>query len=370
MGMPLSVEGRAKRLPGDFAAPAPCKATPARGRESSLRESFTASSPCKAILFGEHYVVYGSPALALAIEPRNTVEFSDGKGDGIALKSVLGSGRVSDGGAYAGAPELSIFAEVAKTVFGAGKAPGCTAEFLPAWKLKGVGTSASLCAAFAAGLYRLKGEKADAEKIFTAAQAGDLLAHGGRASGIDAKTVSYGKALVFQRSFSPQKFVGKPSGFSLPAGTVLLLIDTNVGKTDGTIKMLETFASQFGVQGSPAEAKEEQRQKIREEYAPLWEKIARAMAGADAKTLGFLMDENHALLKRRKMSSAGIERAVSAALAAGAYGAKLIGAGGEGGAALALFDKKGAGAAAENITAETGFACHPLSLAALGAHAD
>lgn len=330
---------------------------------------FSSSAPCKAILFGEHYVVYGSPALSLAIEPRNIVKFSDGA-KGVSLKSAIGEGRISGGGRYTGQRELSIYAEAARAVFGVGKMPDCTAEFLPAWKLKGVGTSASLCAAFAAGLYRLKGGKADAEAIFAAAQAGDLSAHGGRASGIDAKTVSHGTPLVFQRSFSPPAFNSSVAGFALPEGTALLLIDTNAGKKEGTSRMLEIFASQFGIRVPPSEAKEEQRRKIRNEYAPLWEKIDAAMKGTDAETLGSLMDENHRLLKKRKMTSAGIEKAASAAIAAGAYGAKMTGGGGEGGAALALFDAKSIAAAAAKITAATGFACHALSLAKKGACAD
>ena len=330
---------------------------------------FFASAPCKAILFGEHYVVYGAPALSLAIEPRNSVKFSAGA-KGICLKSTLGEGRISGGGKHTGQRELSIYAEVARTVLGVEKMPDCAVEFLPAWKLKGVGTSASLCAAFAAGLYHLKGAKADAEMIFTAAQAGDLFAHGGKASGIDAKTVSFGTALVFQRSFLPPAFASHDPGFALPDGTALLLIDTDAGKKDGTGKMVGKFATQFGIHVPPQEAKEEQRQKIRKEYAPLWEKIARAMKGADAKALGSLMNENHKLLQKRKMSSSGIDKAVSSAIAAGAHGAKLTGGGGEGGAALALFEKKGMAAAVEEITDRTGFACHPLMLAKKGACVD
>lgn len=329
--------------------------------------AFTASAPCKAILFGEHYVVYGSPALSLAIGPRNIVRFSPGEGGGIALKSSLGNGRVSPSGGYEGAGELQIFSEVASKVFGNGRIPSCIAEFLPAWKLKGVGTSASLCAAFAAGLFRLAGKKAGAEDIFAAAQAGDLVAHGGRASGIDAKTVSYGKPLVFRRSFSPLAFNSKPAGFSLPNGTALLLIDTNVGKKDGTLKMLRIFASQSAIKGTPAEAGEGKREEVRQEFAPLWEKIAKAMKGSSAKGLGALMGENHALLKKRNMSSAGIEKAVSSAIALGAHGAKLTGAGGEGGAVLALCDAGKCAAIAKGIASLTGFSCHPLSLAKKGA---
>lgn len=328
---------------------------------------FSASAPCKAILFGEHYVVYGSPALSIAIEPRNRLEFSTWEGGGIALKSELGNATISPSGRYEGPDELGIYAEVAGAVFGSSPLPSCTAEFRPAWKLKGVGASASLCAAFAAGLFRLAGKKAGAEEVFAAAQAGDMAAHGGRASGIDAKTVSYGKPLVFQRSFSPQKYDAAPAKFSLPEGTAFLLIDTNAGKREGTGRMLEIFASQFGISGTPQDAGEEKRVEVREEYAPLWERIVNALKGATAKELGGLMNDNHALLRNRKMSSPGIEKAVAAALSAGAHGAKLTGGGGDGGAALALCGTKEAHAIAAKISSSTGFACHSLSLAKNGA---
>jgi len=331
---------------------------------------FIASAPSKAVLFGEHYVVYGSPALSLPIEPRNAVEFSDWEGDGIALKSELGNASILPSGRYDGPDELEIFTAVVDAVF-AGKAPpSLVAKFSPAWKLKGVGTSASLCAAFAAGLCRVAKKKATPEEIFAAAQSGDLVAHGGRASGIDAKTVSYGKPLVFQRSFSPPKFEGNLSAFALPAQTELLLIDTNAGKKDGTFKMLEIFASQFGINTTPGEAPEEKRTAVREEYAPLWEKISSAMKKASAIQLGALMDENHALLRRRKMSSAGIEKAVAAAHSEGACGAKLTGGGGEGGAVLALCQQKDSKKIAPRISEATGFDCYHLEVAQKGACAD
>ena len=61
---------------------------------------------------------------------------------------------------------------------------------------------------------------------------------------------------------------------------------------------------------------------------------------------------------------------MSAALSAGAYGAKLTGGGGEGGAALALCDEARIGQISQEIFDATGFACHPMSLAAEGAKAD
>jgi len=333
-------------------------------------QPFTASAPSKSILFGEHYVVYGSPALSIAIEPRNTVEFSDAEGKGMELHSLYGNGTLSPDGRFSGPKEQELYVAVAKHVLGKMPFPSCSARFSAAWKLKGVGVSASLCAAFAAGLYRLKGKKSGAEEIFSAAQAGDLVAHGGRASGIDARTVSCGCPLVFQRSFSPPKFDAKKIGFSLPKGTALLLVDTFKGKKDGTLKMLEIFAAQSGIRGTPAEASEEKRMAIRGEYASLWREISAVLRNSDAKMLGSLMSKNHALLKKRKMASAGIEKAVSSALSAGAYGAKLTGGGGEGGAVLALCGKKDERKIATAITDSTSFACHEISLATRGARAD
>lgn len=331
--------------------------------------SFTASAPSKTILFGEHYVVYGASALSIAIEPRNAVEFSGGEG-GMLLKSVLGEGRIAANGGYSGAPALAIYAAVAKQVFGAFPLPSCTVSFKPGWNLKGVGVSASLCAAFAAGLYRLNGKKASADEIFSAAQSGDLVAHGGRASGIDAKTVSIGGAITFQRKFSPPSFDFKPLKLKLPAGTTLLLIDTFSGKKSTTSEMVALFAKSFGITKPPQELGEEEWENVREEYDAVWEKLDAALKKVDAATLGSLMNENHALLRSRGVSSKGIEKAVSAALSAGAWGAKLTAAGGEGGVVIALCSSKKIGATAASIASSTGFACHEILLAARGAATD
>lgn len=328
---------------------------------------FFASAPCKAILFGEHYVVYGAPALAIPIEPRNRVKFSDSHSPGIALSSSLGSARIAPDFSLSGEAGFAPFTAAAREICGKKTVPSCRAEFLPSWSLKGVGTSSSLGAAFAAGLLAFMGKKPNARKIFLSSQAGDLIAHEGKASGIDARTVSYGKPVLFQRKFSPPKFSVRAARFALPPGCSLLLIDTFKGKRDSTAAMLANFARSFGISTLPAATPEEKRKEVQAEFSPL---LKAALAAATAQALGKAMDDNHILLRMRRVSSQGIDAAVSAALSAGAYGAKLTGGGGEGGAALALCGTAHLQQISQSVTDSTGFGCHPVSLAKEGARID
>jgi len=332
---------------------------------------FSSSAPCKCILFGEHYAVYGAPAVALAIEPRNVVAFSKGaQKEGIGMFSPFGKGAISPSGKFSGAVELALFEAVARKAAGGRKLPDCTAEFLSAWKLKGVGTSASLCAAFACGIARLCGRKPDAAALFDAAQAGDFVAHSGKASGIDARTVCEGGTIVFRRGFSPPRFDFARLKLAFPPGCSLFLVDTNVGKRDGTGKMVDRFGKSFGIRSAPKEAGDAARERVLAEYAPLWLKAEKWLKKPSAAVLGSLMDENHALLLGRGMSSRGIERAVAAAKKNGALGAKITGAGGEGGAALVLCNKGNVRALVGKVRDETGFACHGITLADAGARVD
>ncbi|MFA6329026.1 MAG: hypothetical protein WCY41_06300 [Candidatus Micrarchaeia archaeon] len=328
---------------------------------------FFASAPCKAILFGEHYVVYGASALAVPIEPRNSVKFSDSSQPGIALHSSLGSARISPDFSFSGEPRLAQFAAVAQEACGKRPLPSCSAEFLPSWSLKGVGTSSSLGAAFAAGLLSLAAKRASARKIFLASQAGDIVAHEGKASGIDARTVAYGKPIIFQRKFSPPKFSVRSAKFSLPSGCSLLLIDTCKGNKGSTAATLAAFARSFGIATLPAATPEEKREEVRAEFAPV---LKSALSARTAQELGKAMDGNHVLLRMRRVSSQGIDLAVSSALSAGAYGAKLTGGGGEGGAALALCGTAQAQRISQSVTDATGFACHLVSIAKEGAKTD
>ena len=57
----------------------------------SLRKNHTrASAPAKVILFGEHFVVYGKPAILASIDKRVYVDVKVGKDSRIVIKSNMG----------------------------------------------------------------------------------------------------------------------------------------------------------------------------------------------------------------------------------------------------------------------------------------
>ena len=131
--------------------------------------------------------------------------------------------------------------------------------------------------------------------------------------------------------------------------------------------MLANFALSFGISTLPAATPEEKRKEVQSEFAPI---LKSALAAKTAQDLGKAIGDNHIMLRMRRVSSQGIDSAVSAALASGAYGAKLTGGGGEGGAALALCGSEKIRQISQAISDSTGFACHAVSIATDGAKID
>ena len=78
-------------------------------------------------------------------------------------------------------------------------------------------------------------------------------------------------------------------------------------------------------------------QRLFEEIGRLADEGAKAIEQGDLESLGDAMNVNQGLLAALGLSSPGIEQMVHSLRRAGALGAKLTGAGGDGGAVIALF---------------------------------
>lgn len=337
----------------------------------------TGYAPAKAILFGEHFVVWGAKGVACGIEPYNRVEMEAENAESASFEydTALGSASIGADGKLSGEKSLAPAAAgyalaVKKWPKLAGMRIRATAK--AAWPLKGVGNSASLCAALAAGLAKAAGEDADENDYFEIAQESDRVAHGGSPSGIDAAAVSRGGAVTLRKKFStPPEFEFSKADFFVPDGWEFLLIDTyrKGAPRANTAEQIGKFALASGMKIPPGEASQKEREMVTDEYDALAETAMRALKNGDMEMVGRAMNENHAMLRERGVSCEGLEKAVSVALLNGATGAKLTGAGGEGGAALALCDGKNA-RKIEGELKKSGFDVYGFKISGKGAHAD
>ncbi|MEM2319346.1 MAG: mevalonate kinase [Candidatus Bathyarchaeia archaeon] len=288
-----------------------------------------ASAPAKVILFGEHFVVYGEPAIVLAIDKRAyaRAELRDDKKIFIQSSNLNLSGFFENGGfrAESGNPKearaklepLKCAVEKVLEIYG-GKV-GLNIEVNSAVPVAaGLGSSAAVASAVAAAVGALLNVKMEKEDIFRIAYEAEKIVHG-TPSGVDPAISTFGGALLFQMDTG-----FKPLNFK----TDLNLVIGNTGVERSTRSQVLKVRS------------------LRDRYPKvvnLMMRVAReivlnavkALEEGDLEAVGDLMNFNQALLCGLGVSEESLERLISAARKAGAYGAKLTGAGG-GGCIIAL----------------------------------
>ncbi len=274
-------------------------------------------APGKVILFGEHAVVYGRPALAAPVTQvcaTATVEPGEA-GEGLVIDAVNLRRRVTLDDA--GHP----LAEVARLAL---ERLGLST---PDWRVSlrstipiasGLGSGAAVSAAVVRALASAAGcELAPAEVSDIVFQVEQL--YHGTPSGVDNTVIAYGQPVYFMRGHPPQPFsIGRPftlviGDTGIPSPTKFAVGDVRTGWLQDPVRYDRWF----------------------DQVAAIVEAARQAIAGGEPDELGPLMDSNHALLAEMGVSSPKLERLVRAARAAGAGGAKLSG-GGRGGNMIAL----------------------------------
>ncbi len=347
-----------------------------------------ASAPNKIHVAGEHSVVYGGIALIAPVEvngKRNVVELIAepgqpriefiGKGYGKTGKTVLRAD-----GTASGDDEWKPMLEVAQHVLrDCGKNlkdlnASIKAERFFSGAPKGTGNSASIPAAFASALYAFFGKKPSKQELYDAAFIADNAWHGGKSSGGDVQAVISSHPQKFWREFTRKGVKLHYQDFSgtLPKNTVLVLIDSfrGVGEKSTTALQIEKFAAANGITRKPFELTELERKKLCKPYNDVVKKIESEMRfDGNPEKLGEYFNENHELLKKSSVSSPDIEEAVSVSKRNGALGAKLVGAGGVGGAVIALCMQEKT-RSVTNALAEKGFNSWTVKFAEKGACVD
>ncbi len=257
-------------------------------------------APGKVILAGEHFVVHGTPALAVPLASR---------GVEVEVSRAPGPWEVAD----------DVRPHLLRMLEALGEDPSSLQLRVRSTLPVGAGLGGS--AALAVALVRaLCPSTAPLSIEVTRARAHELerLAHG-RPSGIDDSVAAHGCAVWFTRADGPRPLPEAP--------TVRLW----VGLTAQRTATLE------------AVARVGERARERPEWFASLAASARRLAGAamaallagDDEALGATLDETHTLLQEVGVSTPQLDALVEAARAAGALGAKLTG-GGLGGAAIAL----------------------------------
>jgi len=265
----------------------------------------------KVILLGEHAVVYGVPAIAAGIERGVQAEAERAA----STRLVIGE-RSAEG---ADGTELSAAFGALLSALGAPPMAARANLEIPAGS--GLGASAALGVALARAVLAALDEPEERSRVLGAAAAWEGVFHG-NPSGVDAAAAASDGCIWFEKGYSPQP---------IALGCDLVLAVGIAGPPASTKLMVEGVARL-------RERRPALVEKSLEGIRALVKNARLCLEAADVPGLGSLMNYNQMLLSGLFVSTEGIERCCALAREAGAFGAKLTGAGG-GGAVIALCDR-------------------------------
>ena len=285
-----------------------------------------ASAPAKIILFGEHFVVYGTHALLAAIDRGTTARVQRRDDDNIVINSDIGSSAVyakSGMKILRGGKKAKVILDPIHDAIR--RAHG---EHRPSTGLHvelssdipygvGLGSSAASCVATIAAVDSLFG--------------------------------SHGRSWICKRAVESERLIHKNSSgadcYVSTFGGVMRYSKAEGYKKIKTVKQLSLVVSSTGILHSTGRLVE-RVSKFRESHPTEFKRLSdmadeicasalQAMESGNVEMLGELMSQNQRLLREIGVSHSKAELLITSSLDAGALGAKITGAGG-GGAIIAL----------------------------------
>jgi len=283
-----------------------------------------ATAPGKVILFGEHAVVYGRPALAAPVtqlRARATIEVTGGNGVRLVAPDL---GR--EAWLATARPDNPLAVTVRAVERRAGRAivPGMALTVASAIPIaSGLGSGAAIAVAVIRVLSAFLDLNLTPAEVSALAYEVERLHHG-TPSGIDNTVIAYEQPVYFVRR-EPANVI-EPFALSRP----LRLVIGDTGIRSATKHVVGDVRARWERDRNRFEA-------IFDACGKIAEAARVPLARGETATVGRLMSENHDWLVKMGVSSAELNRLVAAAQSAGALGAKLSGAG-WGGNMIALVD--------------------------------
>jgi mevalonate kinase len=295
-----------------------------------------ASAPAKIILFGEHFVVYGSTAVLAAINKRVSVDTHTtiDEDDKIVIKSNIGvAGKYSDDGQFNALEGGMKSKAILDPLYSAIKQvllirnekkigiEVCISSNVPPGI--GLGSSAASCVATVAAVDSLFQNNPSRQKVCELAIQSERLIHR-RTSGADCYVSTFGGLMQYYSKSKRFKNIQTKGLLSLVVASTGVKhytsdLVTGVKRFKDTNKMLfESLAKQA---------------------SDICLQAGAAIESGKLDKIGALMNENQILLQQIGISHHKIHDIIDICSKAGAIGAKITGAGG-GGAVIALAENK------------------------------
>lgn len=280
------------------------------------------SAPAKIILFGEHAVVYGKPAIAAPVSAVRAHATWSPNAEGVrglhvaapdfedALPRVIDPDAVDDA--------IALTARLTLQALNI-DAPDVTITIRSDIPIaSGLGSGSAVATAMARAICAAAGRDLEPDTLNTIIFETEKIHHG-TPSGIDNTVIVYEQPIYFVREQPIQ-----PITFGFPLD--LLIADTGVrASTRTAVGDVRAFY----------ERDREHAGRLIDSIGVLVRSARYALQVGDLEQVGGLMVENHELLRELTVSSPALDQLVEAALNAGALGAKLSG-GGRGGNMIAL----------------------------------
>jgi len=286
--------------------------------------AFTSSAPGKIILFGEHAVVYGRPAIAVPVEQvqARAIVSADPRGVSGAVKiqapDIGLDCLLSD---LPNENPLRLAIELVSQELNVSHLPACTVRITSTIPLAaGLGSGAAVSVALIRALSAFLGKPLTLERVSAQAYEVEKIYHG-KPSGIDNTVVTFAQPVYFARG-QPIKILRPLKSFTI------LIADSGI---------FSPTAVMVGEVNKAWEFEPARFEQLFDSIAVVTEAALSAIENGEISTLGLLMNENQGYLERMGVSWPELDKLIENARTAGALGAKLSGAGG-GGNMIALVD--------------------------------
>ncbi|MEP0824869.1 MAG: mevalonate kinase [Nitrososphaera sp.] len=289
-------------------------------------EKGKASAPAKVILFGEHFVVYGNPAILASINRRITVSAKKTSSVGkITIRSDIGiAGEYSDtgfkmtNGGIKAKEALDPLHNAIRNALSSRKT-GIDVDISSTVPHGiGLGSSAAACVATVAAVNSLFHKGSSRQEICNIAIESERMIHV-NSSGADCYVSTFGGLIQYSKANGFAKIRSR--------GTLPLVVSSTMVRhsTGDLVARVKRFK----------ERNESLFAALAEQAADICNQARAAITSGDRAKIGELMNENQVILKQIGVSHHKADDLIDICMRAGALGAKITGAGG-GGAVIAL----------------------------------